>query len=105
MILELFGNDAKKNNEGFSLVELIVAISVGVIISGAVASIIMISTRMYSRETTNIAEQYEIQTTLNQTVDSAENAQWVALGPTIDGVATDYVAFGRLTGATGSMTF
>lgn len=105
MRLKYFGIDVKKNNEGFSLVELIVAISVGVIISGAVASIIMISTRMYSRETVNIAEQYEIQTTLNQTVDSAENAQWVALGPTTDSVATKYVAFGKLTGATGSMTF
>ncbi len=105
MILNCFGTDVKKNNEGFSLVALIVAISVGVIISGAVASIIVISTRMYSRETTNIAEQYEIQTTLNRTVDSAENAQWVALGPVKDGIATDYVAFGKLTGAAGTMTF
>ncbi len=100
-----FRINVKKNNEGFSLVELIVAISVGVIISGAVASIIMISTRMYSKETTNLAEQYEIQTTLNRTVDSAENAQWIALGSAIDGKATEYVAFGKLTGAEGALCF
>ncbi len=96
--------EVKQNNKGLSLVELIVAISVGVIISGAVASIIVISTRMYSRETTNIAEQYEIQTTLNRTVDSAENAQWFALGSTVDGVATEYVAFGKLTGSSSDNT-
>ena len=93
------GTNKNLNNSGFSLVELIVAISVGVVISGALASIIVISTRMYSRETTNIAEQYEIQATMNMTVDSAENAQWFALGEVKDGVATEYVAFGKLSGS------
>lgn len=105
MLLGYLGIFIKNDNSGFSLVELIVAISVGAIISGAIASIIVISTRMYSRETTNIAEQYEIQATLNQTVDSAENAQWIALGNTVDGIATEYVAFGKLTDLSGSLYF
>ena len=98
----------KNDNNGFSLVELIVAIAVGSIVAGAIASLIVITTRMYSKESTNIAGQYEIQTTLNQTVDSAESAQWFALSEEKSGgktVNTKYVAFGKLTGTAPNMKF
>lgn len=88
------------NNSGLSLVELIVAFAIGIIVAGSVASIVFISTRMYSRGTSNISGQYEIQTTLNQTVDSAESAQWLAYSSRFNEgnkvINTDYVAFGRI---------
>lgn len=88
--------------------ELIVAVAVGSIVAGAIASIIAISVRMYSKESVNVAEQYEIQTTLNQTVDSAESAQWFVLGEDkASGVVTNtkYVAFGKLTSVSGTLYF
>lgn len=103
--------DNKLDNDcGFSLVELIVAVAVGSIVAGAIASIIVVSVRMYSKESVNISEQYEIQTTLNQTVDSAESAQWFVMAEdknisTGEVINTKYVAFGKLTGASGSMYF
>ncbi len=87
------------NNKGLSLVELVVAMAVGSIIAGSIAFLIVTSTRMYSKENANIEGQYEIQTTLNQTVDSAESAQWFALSQdTLSGsiVNTKYIAFGKL---------
>ncbi len=91
--------DIKHNNAGLSLVELIVAFAVGLIVAGSITSIIFMSTRMYSRGTSNISGQYEIQTTLNQTVDSIESAQWFAYSQSYDGtdlVNTDYIALGKI---------
>ncbi len=110
-LLKTIGYRVKEDNKGLSLVELIVAVAVGSIIAGAIAALIVISVRMYSKESTNIAGQYEIQTTLNQTVDSAESAQWFALGgvnknvSTGEAICTKYVAFGKLKGASGSVVF
>ncbi len=100
MILKYSGTKLQKNNAGVTLVELIVAFSVGLIVAGAIASIIYISTRLYSRESTNISGQYEIQTTLNQTVDSIESAQWFSYKQDMIGsnaVNTAYIALGKIS--------
>ncbi|MBO4266404.1 MAG: prepilin-type N-terminal cleavage/methylation domain-containing protein [Lachnospiraceae bacterium] len=64
----------KKNNRGLSLVELIVAISVGVLISGAIVALISFSIRIYRDEKANLAAQYELQTNVNQIVDTIMSA-------------------------------
>ena len=106
--LKIFRRIIKENNEGVSLVELLVAIAVGAIVSASIAGLIVITTRMYSNESTNIAGQHELQTTLNQTVDSAESAQWFTLSQEMNGsdvVNTKYAAFGKLKGAAGALKF
>lgn len=62
------------NNNGLSLVELIVAISIGVIISGAVAALITFGLRMYNNENVNTAMQYELQTNINMMMDEIMGA-------------------------------
>ena len=67
------------NNKGLSLVELIVAISIGVIISGSVAALIAFSLRMYNNENVNTAMQYELQTNLNMMMDEIMSASAFAI--------------------------
>lgn len=64
----------KLNNNGLSLVELIVAISMGVIISGAIAALITFAIRMYRNESVNTEMQYELQSNLNMMMDEIMGA-------------------------------
>ena len=66
--------EAKLNNRGLSLVELIVAISIGVIVSGAIAALITFSLRMYNNENVNASMQYELQTNINMMMDEIMGA-------------------------------
>ena len=73
-------NEAYKlNNKGLSLVELIVAISMGVIISAAIAALITFSIRMYTNESTNTAMQYELQSNINMMMDEIMGASVFAV--------------------------
>ena len=64
----------KLNNKGLSLVELIVAISIGVIVSGSIAALITFSIRTYRNESVNTSMQYELQTNLNMMMDEIMGA-------------------------------
>ena len=66
--------ECKLNNKGLSLVELIVAISIGVIVSGTIAALITFSIRMYTNESTNTAMQYELQSNINTMMDEIMGA-------------------------------
>ena len=50
----------KLNDKGLSLVELIVAISIGVIVSASIAALLTFSIRMYRNESVNTSMQYEL---------------------------------------------
>ena len=69
----------KLNNRGLSLVELIVAISMGVIVSAAIAALIIFSIRMYTNESTNTAMQYELQSNINMMMDEIMGASALAV--------------------------
>lgn len=69
----------KNNNSGFSLAELLVAIGIGGIVSTAIASLIVISLRMYNNESVNVGMQYELQSSLNTFIDAAQGTQGLVL--------------------------
>ncbi len=59
----------KTDNRGLSLVELIVAISIGVIVAGSIAALMTFAIRTYRNESVNTEMQYEIQTNINMIMD------------------------------------
>ncbi|MBR4574100.1 MAG: prepilin-type N-terminal cleavage/methylation domain-containing protein [Lachnospiraceae bacterium] len=59
----------KTDNRGLSLVELIIAISIGVIVSGAIAALITFALRTYRNESVNTSMQYELQSNINMMMD------------------------------------
>ena len=68
------GMNSKLNNKGLSLVELIVAISIGVIVSGSIAALITFSIRTYRNESVNTSLQYELQSNINMMMDEIMGA-------------------------------
>ena len=83
----------KSNNRGLSLVELIIAISIGAIVSASIAALITFSIRTYHNESVNTAMQYEIQTNVNQMMDAIMGASGVVINNNAD--KTDYAGFGH----------
>ncbi len=71
--------EIKQNNKGLSLVELIVAISIGVIVSGTIAALLIFSIRMYRNESVNTSMQYELQSNLNMMMDEIMGSQTVVV--------------------------
>lgn len=59
----------QQQNSGFSLVELIIAIAILVIVTGAVCSFIIITSRNYANGNNDISVQQEAQLALNQMSD------------------------------------
>lgn len=59
----------KMNNRGLSLVELIVAISIGVIIAGSITALMSFAIRVFRNESVNASTQYELQTNINMLMD------------------------------------
>lgn len=59
----------QQQNSGFSLVELIIAIAILVIVTGAVCSFIIITSRNYANGNNDISVQQEAQLALNQISD------------------------------------
>ena len=80
------------DNRGLSLVELIIAISIGLIVSGSIAALITFGIRMYRNESVNTSMQYELQTNLNTMMDEIMGSQTVVViqnsGTDIDHVNT-----------------
>lgn len=97
--------ELKHNNKGLSLVELIVAISVGVIVSGAIAALMTFAIRMYRNESANLSAQYELQTNVNQIMDSIMGANCYVIqkvntpSATAPNRLTEYAAFGKFNGS------
>lgn len=89
----------KLNNKGLSLVELLVAISVGVIVSGAIAALMLFAIRMYRNESANLSAQYELQTNVNQIMDTIMGANCYVIQSKEPGSVlisdTHYAAFGK----------
>ena len=92
----------KLNNKGLSLVELIIAISIGVIVSGSIAALITFSIRMYQNESVNTAMQYELQSNINMMMDEIMGSSVfvVEQNPSADVTAgnvlyTKYAMFGN----------
>ncbi len=84
--------DLKKNNKGLTLVELLVALAVSMVLAGSVAGIIAYSVRTYHNESVNTEMQYEIQTNVNQIMDTIMSSSGVVIYNT--GGKTDYAGFG-----------
>ena len=97
--------ELKHNNKGLSLVELIVAISVGVIVASAIAALMTFAIRMYRNESANLSAQYELQTNVNQIIDSIMGANCYVIqkvntpSATAPNRLTEYAAFGKFNGS------
>ncbi|HOO27292.1 MAG TPA: prepilin-type N-terminal cleavage/methylation domain-containing protein [Lachnospiraceae bacterium] len=95
-----------KDHRGFSLVELLVAMAVGTIISAGIVSLIVISMRMYHNETVDANMQYEVQSALNQVTDAAMESQGLVISYDSAAETTDYVVLGTFKElADGSYSF
>ena len=93
-------NRKQLNNKGFSLVELIIAISIGAIISGAVAALMTFSIRTYKDQSVNADMQFELQTTLNQIMDEVMSSSGMVIvqnsgTPLVNEPHTKYAVFGN----------
>ncbi len=99
----------KLNNKGLSLVELIVAISMGVIVSAGIAALITFSIKMYHNESVNTTMQYELQSNINMMMDEIMGASVMVVQQSSESVTitdppaagagkayTDYAMFGKL---------
>lgn len=93
---------AKLNDKGLSLVELLVAISIGVIVAGSIAALMIFSIRMYRNESANTQMQYELQSNLNMMMDEIMASQTLvvdqnAVPETTEGAPyTKYALFGTV---------
>lgn len=94
----------KVNNKGLSLVELIVAISIGAIVSGTIAALMTFAIRAYRDESAKVSAQYELQTNVNMIMDTIMGANCIVIqkANTVSpsGRLTEYAAFGKFTSTT-----
>lgn len=74
----------RHDNKGFSLIELIIAISISVIILGIIASLLWQSTNYYRRSNEDITLQMEAQTILNQLKDLIVEADCVEFDDSVE---------------------
>lgn len=81
-------------NKGFSLVELLVAMSIAAVVAGSVGFLLTTSLRMFGNETTDIELQQELQTSLNQVIDYAMETQTVVVNSSAG--STNYLALGTV---------
>ncbi|MDO4188196.1 MAG: prepilin-type N-terminal cleavage/methylation domain-containing protein [Lachnospiraceae bacterium] len=84
----------KMKNKGFSLVELLVAITIAALVAGSVGYLLTTSLRMFGNEATDIAQQQELQTSLNTIIDYAMETQTVVVNNS--GTKTNYLALGTV---------
>ncbi len=83
----------EQSNKGLSLVELIVAVSIGAIVAASIAALITYSIRVYHNESVNTAMQYEIQTNVNQALDAIMSSSGVVIKQ--ESGKTQYAGFGK----------
>lgn len=102
----MINNDktGKLNNSGFSLVELIIAISIGAIVAGAVAALMSFAIRNYRDQSANADMQFELQTSLNQMMDEIMSSTGMVIvqnggtpGDPADEPYTQYAVFGNFS--------
>lgn len=90
--------DDKLNNKGLSLVELIIAISIGVIVAGSIAALMNFAIRIYRNESVNASTQYELQTNINMMMDEVMESSTVVVVQRGGGEPqTKYAMFGTVT--------
>ncbi len=75
------------------MVELIIAISIAAIVAASVSALIAYSIRMYHNEKVNTEMQYELQTNVNQVMDSIMSSSGVVVVQGSD--KTEYAGFGK----------
>lgn len=93
-----------KNNKGFSLVELLVAIAVAAIVTAGIASLMMQSLSMYSKETVNAKLQTDLQTASNYLFDSVmESKGFIIINDTTNSpTVTRFALLGDFSGEGGA---
>ena len=89
-----------KDNKGFSLVELLVAITISAIVAGGIGYLLTTSLRMYNKDTVDVSLQQELQITLNQIVDYAMESETIVAD--FDDTYPDYLALGTFESASGT---
>ena len=89
-----------KDNKGFSLVELLVAITISAIVAGGIGYLLTTSLRMYNKDTVDVSLQQELQITLNQIVDYAMESETIVAD--FDGNYPDYLALGTFESVSGT---
>lgn len=89
-----------KDNKGFSLVELLVAITISAIVAGGIGYLLTTSLRMYNKDTVDVSLQQELQITLNQIVDYVMESETIVAD--FDGNYPDYLALGTFESASGT---
>lgn len=97
-------SDSTKN-KGFSIVELLIAIAIGAIVSGSVASLLLYSMRMYGKQTVDVQMQQEIQTASNFVIDSIMESNSFIISESTDSAGvkrTDVAALGKFEYASAS---
>lgn len=92
-----------RNNKGFSLVELLVAIAVAAIVTAGIASLMMQSLSIYSKETVNAKLQTDLQTASNYLFDSImESKGFIVVNDSKSSPSvTRYALLGDFTGENG----
>ncbi len=81
------------DNRGLSIVELIVAVSIGAIVAASVSALIGYSIRAYHNESVNTEMQYELQTNVNQIMDTIMASSGAVIVQASG--RTDYAGFGK----------
>ena len=89
-----------KDNKGFSLVELLVAITISAIVAGGIGYLLTTSLRMYNKDTVDVSLQQELQITLNQIVDYAMESETIVAD--FDGNPPEYLALGTFESVSGT---
>lgn len=84
-----------KSNKGFTLVELLVAITIASIVAGSIGALLTTSLRMYGKETTEISMQQEVTQAFNIIEDYIQEAQYIELGSVTE-KKTRYVLLGTI---------
>lgn len=82
-----------KNNEGMTLVELLVAFAVSAIVLASIATIIFACLRMYGRTSANLEIQNEAQTAINLITDNVMGAKGICMKVPASGENTKCIPF------------
>ena len=89
----------KLNDKGFSLVELIIAIAIGAIVSGSIAALMSFAVRNYRDQSVNTQMQYELQTNINQVMNEIMGSTGMVIVQNHNGTGTapltKYAVFGN----------